>query len=310
MVNTCYDIEDLWGGGGGGGGGELDGAIEDFVGSSLDRAAHSLDVSRPGRGGRGGEDGAGRKNTTQNLKFLNGNIGNLVQFHHHNDANQNETNAHHVKTEEATTAIAGTPDPTPAAAAHSYPRGGRHQRPANSVAHMLPVRGCYVHGDTYRTKFRTVCQLDEARSQLIQEVEEPNMLKIVFTHWTGTILNEIIYDLVFWLTLVLYTGLRLWIQLSTYHQMKNRTMSNTNMNATTTVVASFEDVYEVQHNTTNGGAFHEDDDGTLPPISSSPHYVAIIGDNQQIFDSLPIVGGFLTLFLVFFVDQNHGTFGI
>ena len=87
------------------------------------------------------------------------------------------------------------------------------------------------------------------------------------------------------------------------------TMSNTNMTATTTVVASFEDVYEVQHNTTNG-AFHEDDDGTLPPISSSPHYVAIIGDNQQIFDSLPIVGGFLTLFLVFFVDQNHGTYGI
>ena len=300
MVNTCYDIEDLWGGSGGGVvGGEGHAGIEDFVGSSLDRAAHSLDVPRPGRGGgRGGEDGEGRKKTKQNLKFLNGNIGNLVQFHNNNDENQNETNEHHCNIEEA---IAGTQDPTPAAAHSPHHRGGLLHRPANSVAHMIPVRGCYVHGDTYRTKFRTVCQLDEARSHLIQEVEEPNMLKIVFTHWTGTILNEIIYDLVFWLTLVLYTGLRLWIQLSTYHQM--------NTNDTTTVVASFEDVYEVQHNTTNG-AFHEDDDGTLPPISSSPHYVAIIGDNQQIFDSLPIVGGFLTLFLVFFVDQNHGTYEI
>lgn len=57
----------------------------------------------------------------------------------------------------------------------------------------------------YDDKFLDVCHLDRERAKLLGKVTEPNNLKIL-SHWTGTILNEVIYDHVFWITLVVRTN--------------------------------------------------------------------------------------------------------
>ena len=97
-------------------------------------------------------------------------------------------------------------------------------------------------------KFLDVCRLDEARSKLIGKVEEPNMIKLL-SHWTGTILNEVIYDVVFWLTLAMYVALRIWIQIGAQHYVKGYEEDTydphtqyedghtTNTNTTTTAMA-------------------------------------------------------------------------
>jgi len=105
-------------------------------------------------------------------------------------------------------------------------------------------------GGRYDKEFMKVCQIDSEREKLLRDVEQPNMFRLLY-HWKGTILDEIVYDAVFWLTLILYIALRLYERLS----------------ATLTTKAD---------------------------IAAA-----------DVLGSLPIVGGFLTLFLVFFVNQNH-----
>lgn len=56
-------------------------------------------------------------------------------------------------------------------------------------------------------EFLEAIELDRQRGELTKQVEEANLFKVL-NHWTGTILNEVIYDAIFWLTLLLYTGLR------------------------------------------------------------------------------------------------------
>lgn len=113
--------------------------------------------------------------------------------------------------------------------------------------------GCkYTQDD----EFLDALELDRQRGELTQIVEESNVFKVLH-HWAGTILNEVIYDAVFWMTLILYAALRVWERLS------NRN--------------------------------NDDGEATYHP-------------ETEVLDSLPIVGGFLTLFLVFFVNQNHARY--
>ena len=153
-----------------------------------------------------------------------------------------------------------------------YPRMGRprleRQERERSIINRTSI---IAPRDEYRDRFLDVCRLDEARSKLIGKVEEPNMF-ILLRHWTGTILNEVIYDAVFWLTILLYLGLRIWIR-----NVGSRTSSSNNSSSSNGVV---------------------DGDGTIEAIATE----------STVLDSLPIVGGFLTFFLVFFVNQNHGRY--
>ena len=50
-------------------------------------------------------------------------------------------------------------------------------------------------------EFLEAIELDRQRGELTKQVEEANLFKVL-NHWTGTILNEVIYDAVFWLTLL------------------------------------------------------------------------------------------------------------
>ena len=125
----------------------------------------------------------------------------------------------------------------------------------------------YEHDD----KFLDVCRLDEERSKLIGLVEEPNMIKLL-THWTGTIFAEIIYDYVFWATLLLYILLRIWIDTVNAHS--------------------------IQANATRDTTGDDSEEHKLT-------FMEEIQDKAAVLESLPIVGGFLTLFLVFFVNQNQ-----
>lgn len=151
-----------------------------------------------------------------------------------------------------------------------HPRMGRPRLERQERERSITRTSLIAPRDEYRDRFLDVCRLDEARSKLIGKVEEPNMF-ILLRHWTGTILNEVIYDAVFWLTILLYLGLRIWIR-----NVGSRTSSSSNSSSSNGV----------------GG------DGTIEAIATE----------STVLDSLPIVGGFLTFFLVFFVNQNHGRY--
>ena len=44
-------------------------------------------------------------------------------------------------------------------------------------------------------------EMDRLRGELTKQVEEGNIFKVL-NHWTGTILNGVVYDAVFWLTII------------------------------------------------------------------------------------------------------------
>ena len=73
--------------------------------------------------------------------------------------------------------------------------------------------GCkYTQDD----EFLEALELDRQRGELTQIVEESNVFKVLH-HWAGTILNEVIYDAVFWMTLIVRTILVLALVIVLYY---------------------------------------------------------------------------------------------